>query len=161
MRLLLHLHRHEVLTQRGICEELTVPTTWRKGSAEYLMSKDESVNPEQLYSWQPISVSNGYSVLSHLPESMDTKVETASLGSKKLTKFHTNYHKRYNEPRTVKNPSPKNHLVQQPPSPRVQVSRDDLVNDYKNVSHTNCIPTLVNGQVCSDKKDQNRQCESG
>jgi hypothetical protein len=128
-----------------------VPTAWRKVSAEHRSSNNGSVNPEQLYSRQTISVSNGYSVSSHLPDSMDTEVETASLSSKKPTQFHSNYQNRCNELRAVKNPSSNNRLVHQPRSPSVQVSINDLVNDYKNVPHINCIPALVNGQVCSDK----------
>jgi hypothetical protein len=147
-------------TERGVCEESTVSTTWRKASSEYSWNKNELVNLEQLHSWRPISVAYRYSVLSHLPDSMKDEVETASLRSKKLTQFHTNYHKKYNEPRGVKNSSLKNCLVQQSHSVSVQVSRNDLVNYYKNDSHTNCIPVLVNGQVCSSKKDRNRQRES-
>ena len=154
-----HTSVRSAITENGVCEESVVATTWSKVASKYSCGKNESVNSEMLQTWQPVPVTNRYSVLSNLPEST-IEDEAVPSRSEKLTQLSTNYYKKNREQRRTKNSLIKHHSAQRPPSPIYHVPGGDHVKNYKTDPQPNRIPTLVNGQVSSDKKDGNSQCVS-
>jgi hypothetical protein len=84
----------------------------------------------------------------------------ASLGSGRVTQLYANNYKENNESGGVKNLQIKHRPVQRLHFSSLHVPGSAHGSNYKNDSHSNFIPTLVNGQVCVSKKDGNRQCES-
>jgi hypothetical protein len=100
-------------------------------SSKYSGGKNVSANPEQAYAWQPTPVSNRFSELSHFPNSVTYEDGMTPLKREKVTHYK-NYHKEGSKSK----------------------------GDKRCVAHTNCIPTLVNGQVNREKKEADRQPRS-
>lgn len=136
----------DAIIENGVCVESAMPTTLSEFTSIYPGGKNELVNSESEHAWQPIPVSNRYSVLSCLLQS--------SIGEDEMAPLRSLY-KKNKEPRGVKNSS-----VKHPPFPIFHVSRSDHGSNFKCDSQFNCILTLANGHVCFIEKDSNRQCES-
>jgi hypothetical protein len=64
---------YDAVIERGVSGESTPPATWTKvisKSSKYPGDGNATVDPRQLCTWRPIPVSNRFSSLTYLPDSL-------------------------------------------------------------------------------------------
>jgi hypothetical protein len=78
----------------------------------------------------------------------------------KVTQPYNSCFKKYSETRGNKRSSIKKCSEQQLSSSSNHGDGNSYENDSKNDTPISCIPTLVNGEACFEKKDRNKKVES-
>jgi hypothetical protein len=135
-------------------EDLAVPITGSEVTSKCSYNTHKSRNSEVLRTLQVVPITNQYSALASLPESMTGKHKAVPLESEKSTQHSINYYKRKKDQRTTANPK-MNHQAripaQRPPSPIYHDPGRESVRNYKSDLQTNHIPTLVNDHVSPAK----------
>jgi hypothetical protein len=100
-----HAPASDAVSESGGREDLAARISWSEVTSKYSYNTHRSRNFEVLQKLQPVSITNGYSVLANLPESTAGEHEAVPLENEKSTQPSFNYYMRKKDQWRTTNPN--------------------------------------------------------